>query len=215
MYIQLYGHVFKFSSFSFTFCFITPGNDRMESAQLEYFSQFAFWSPSCMAFSVAICWTPPPLTSSLLMWFSFLLTICRRFAEMMSGNRDSEMSRTFIGSGMFVENALKSYHFVLCGNQNRTCRPHEWWGKTESNVSFFHIHYSQWFPWLETVDKGRRQRKIIQSGTEAVLYERGSNLIYLTFDQCVYQKLKMMRNCVKNSYWNCIFHNELPCFFTN
>lgn len=78
------------SSFSFTFCFMTPGNERMESAQLEYFSQFEFWSPSCMAFSVAICWTLPPLTSILVIWFVFLLTIFRRFAEMMmSGKRDS------------------------------------------------------------------------------------------------------------------------------
>lgn len=172
-------NVFKFSSFSFTFCFMTPGNDRMESAQLEYFSQFVFWSSSCMAFSVAICWTPPPLTSSLLIWFVFLLTIFRRFAERMS---DSEMPCTFISSGMFVECASKSYHVVLCGSYNQTCRPHEWWGKTETNVEFFHIHYSQWFPWLETVDKGRRQRKIIKSRTEAVLCGRRGNLIYLTFD---------------------------------
>lgn len=53
------------SSFNdaFTFCFMTRGKCRIESAQFEYISQFLFWSSSCMVFSAALCWMLPPSTS--------------------------------------------------------------------------------------------------------------------------------------------------------
>lgn len=52
-----------------TFCFITSGKDRTESAQFEYISQFLLGSSRLMVFSPAICCTPPPFTSTSARWF--------------------------------------------------------------------------------------------------------------------------------------------------
>lgn len=66
-----------------TCCFMTFGNDRTESAQFEYISQFLAGSESCMAFSEFTCSMPPPSTSTLDTWLVWLLPILKRFGEMI------------------------------------------------------------------------------------------------------------------------------------
>lgn len=57
---------------------MTCGNDRTESAQFEYISQFLFGSLRCMAFSAATCWMPPPSTSTLFTWLFLLVPIKKK-----------------------------------------------------------------------------------------------------------------------------------------
>ena len=65
-----------------TCCFMTFGNDRTESAQFEYISQFLAGSSSCMAFSKFICSMPPPSTSTLDTWLVLFPSILKMFGEM-------------------------------------------------------------------------------------------------------------------------------------
>lgn len=64
-----------------TFCLVTCGNDLRESAQFEYISQFLSALLIFIVFNASICSTPPPSTSTFLIWLRWKCSVLKRLAK--------------------------------------------------------------------------------------------------------------------------------------
>lgn len=72
---------------SLTFCFVTFGNDRTESAQFEYISQFLFGFLKFIVISAAVCCVPPPFTATFSIELLVVESVLKIFEEMICDNK--------------------------------------------------------------------------------------------------------------------------------